>query len=463
MTGFFSLHGRGAIRLALCVAGGAVLLAALFWWMTRPDFQVLFTELEPADASAVVEALEKRKVPYQLADQGRSVLVDRDVLYPMRMKLLGDGLDLKGTVGLELFSQTEYGMTEFSQKINYLRALQGELARTVMGFDEVRRARVHLALTDSSALRRRGPGAKASVWVTLTEGRALQREQVSGIQRLVASAVPALSPSAVTVLDHRGVALSLRASDDDGVAAEDVRLQWKKDIETHLAQKAAGILDATLGPERATVAVDVALDPSAVRLTRESVLGTAADGGGSGVLVRKRERRLAGDNPVPGPDGASAGASPSSDSVEAEYLAGREVRQTVLGSGAIRRIGVGVVLRETLPDDGLARLRDVISLAVGLDTDRGDGIAFTQTGAVLAPPAGHDEPAAVPRDIPPPPAPLWLPVLLLPVVACVLVSLWRRRARHRLPPVSLSEHERAHLLTQVRRWLSVGDEGKTAS
>ena len=462
MTGFFSLHGRGVIRLALCVAGGAVLLAALFWWMTRPDFQVLFTELEPADASAVVEALEKRKVPYQLADQGRSVLVDRDVLYPMRMKLLGDGLDLKGTVGLELFSQTEYGMTEFSQKINYLRALQGELARTVMGFDEVRRARVHLALADSSALRRREPGAKASVWVTLAEGRALQREQVSGIQRLVASAVPALSPSAVTVLDHRGVALSLRASDDDGVAAEDVRLQWKKDIETHLAQKAAGILDGTLGPERATVAVDVALDPSAVRLTRESVLGTAADGGGSGVLVRKRERRLAGDNPVPGPDGASAGASRSSDSIEAEYLAGREVRQTVLGSGAIRRIGVGVVLREALPDDGLARLRDVISLAVGLDTDRGDGIAFTQVGAALALPAGHDEPAAVPHDIPPP-APLWLPVLLLPVVACVLVSLWRRRARHRLPPVSLSEHERARLLIQVRRWLSVGDEGKTAS
>ena len=461
MSGFFSLQGWGAIRLAFGGMVIAALCAALFWWMSRPDFQVLFADLEPGEASAVVEALEKRNVPYQLADEGRRVLVDRDALYPMRMKLLGDGLDLKGTVGLELFSQTEYGMTEFSQKINYQRALQGELARTVMGFDEVRRARVHLALADSSALRRRGPGAKASVWVTLAEGRALQREQVSGIQRLVASAIPALSPSAVTVLDHRGVALSLRAGDDDGVAAEDVRLQWKKDIETHLARKAAGILDATLGPERATVAVDVVLDPSVVRLTRESVLG--ADGSGSGVLVRKRERRSGGEKPAPGPEGASVGTPVTSDSVEAEYLAGREVRQTVLGSGAIRRIGVGVVLREALPDDGLARLRDVISLAVGLDAGRGDGIAFTLAGASTPPPlAGSDAPvAAPPRGDAPSLMRPWLPVALSPVLAGTLVLLWRR-IRRRQSPSSLSEHERERLLVQVRGWLSMDDEGKAA-
>src|SRR5262245_28297346 len=138
-------------RAGFAAAAAAVLVAAVAaaWWILRDDRQPLFTDLDPHDAAAIAAELERMKLPYGVADDGATVLVDKNAVHATRLKIMGKGVDLKGTVGFEIFNNTDFGMTEFAQKINYQRALQGELARTIGALAEVKSARVHLVLPES--------------------------------------------------------------------------------------------------------------------------------------------------------------------------------------------------------------------------------------------------------------------------------------------------------------------------
>jgi len=166
----------GALKTAAKVGLGAGLLAILVLfalslaWVTRDNYQVLFSDLDPQDGVAIVAELERMKIPYRLADNGGTVLVDQESVHKTRLKLMGKGINLKGTVGFELFNNSEFGMTEFAQKINYQRAMQGELARTIMSLDEVKHARVHLVVPDQGLLRRGTVKPKASVTLTVRPG-----------------------------------------------------------------------------------------------------------------------------------------------------------------------------------------------------------------------------------------------------------------------------------------------------
>lgn len=435
------------------VVAAVALPAGLYWWMGRPDYQVLFAGMDPKDVAAVVATLDKQKTPYTLADDGKTVLVDKESLYKTRMQLLGGGLDLKGTVGFELFNNAEFGVTEFAQKITYQRALQGELARTIMGFDEVQNARVHLVLPESGLLRKRGAKAKASVWVTLKGGKGLNLEQVSGIQRLVAASVPEMEIEAVTVLDQRGVALSARERGEDGLLAGDTNLQLKKQTEVYLASKVANILDTALGPNQAAVGVDVVLDYAAVKTTRESVLGGGAPA--TGVLVHKREQWHGSDESpkLAVPAAPSTPAVAANKMVDAEYQVGREVQQTVLGSGAVKHISVGIITNTSLSDSTVERLRGVVAMAIGLDSGRGDGIAFSTLDNIqnVPQPAANALPAASPRASEPVGSILiWSGTGLLVLLAGLAVWLVRRRQVEQ----ALSETEREQVLQQVKRWLA---------
>src|SRR5262245_1063357 len=163
----------------------------------RDDYQVLFADLDPQDGASIVAELDRMKIPYRVADNGSTVLVDRESVHKTRLKLMGKGVNLKGTVGFELFNNSDFGMTEFAQKINYQRAMQGELARTIMSLDEVKLARVHLVVPESGLLRRGTAKPKASVTLALRPGAKLRPEQILGIQRLVAAGVAELEPSSV--------------------------------------------------------------------------------------------------------------------------------------------------------------------------------------------------------------------------------------------------------------------------
>src|SRR5262249_15138494 len=189
----------------------------------------------PHDAAAIAAELERMKVPYAVSDDGTTILVDKANVHATRLKIMGKGVDLKGTVGFEIFNNTDFGMTEFAQKINYQRALQGELARTIGALAEVKSARVHLVLPESGLLRRSAAKPKASVTLAMRGAERLSPEQIQGIQRLVAASVAEMEPAAVTVLDQQGVALSRRSEPESESSGP--RLDAKREYEAYLARK----------------------------------------------------------------------------------------------------------------------------------------------------------------------------------------------------------------------------------
>lgn len=377
-------QGLGNLARGGLAAGIAAILAGMLfigYWLLATDYQVLFAELDPQDAGAIVSELERMKVPHRLQEEGRTVLVDKAEVYGTRLKLMSKGVNLRGTVGFELFSDADIGMTEFAQKINYQRAMQGELARTIMALDEVRAARVHLVIPESGLLRRGDAHGKASITITTRPGKQLQAAQVAGIRRLVAAAVPQIEPDAVTLLDSRGVALSPEPEslDGAGTGASPARLELKRQTESYFIQKAAAVLDRAIGPGRAIVTVDVALNHDMLKVTREQVLAAPAEGGGALLRSRQTSQKEGRPRSAPGapqPEAATGSAQQNESSVaEFEYQHGKRIEQMVAAPGAVRRISVAVVVPDALPVERMQRLTDVVGMAVGLNPGRGDGIA----------------------------------------------------------------------------------------
>lgn len=469
------LSRSARLGLIAGVSAIVVLLAVLSYWALSPAYQVLFSDLDPQDGSAIIAELERMKIPYQLEDGGRSILIEGDQVYKTRLKLMGKGINLKGTVGFEIFNESEFGMTDFAQKINYQRALQGEIARTIMGLDEVMSARVHLTVPESGLLKKGDAQAKASITVATKAGQTLNKEQVAGIQRMVAAAIPQIEPSAVTILDSRGVALTKApAKDGQGMVDAEGRLGLKQQTETYLTQKVVGILDQALGPGRAIVSVDVTLDHDQVKITREDVVpGDVKKGDPNGAVKSSKRQTRINRQARKGADGTSLQLSDSlqgfetqSDTTEeTEYSLGRRVEQIVGAPGSIKHLSVGVILPADIGDVKLDKLSRVIEMAVGLNPGRGDALAmYSVDRGQLSPVANATAPVnngALPDGIDSKPVTadpknqageaIW--VLLAVVVALAIAagawSVVRRRNVARL-----SDQERQRMLADIQLWLS---------
>jgi flagellar M-ring protein FliF len=204
-----------ARQLGLAALGLVVILAALtaayFLWLRTP-YKVLFTDLRTADAATIVAELDKKKTPYRLADEGRTILVPGKLADGTRLSVMSQDLPLKGTVGFELFNKSDMGLTEFAQQINYRRALQGELARTIMALDGVESARVHLSLAEASVFREDRRPAKASVTLIARTGHSFTPRTIRGVQSLIAAAVTDLALADVVILDGQGAIITADAA-----------------------------------------------------------------------------------------------------------------------------------------------------------------------------------------------------------------------------------------------------------
>jgi flagellar M-ring protein FliF len=210
---------KQAALVALAVVTIALIIFAVWYLLIRTPYAQAFVGLKSNDAATIVGELDRMKTPYRLADDGTTILVPADQVDMVRVGILGGELPLKGAVGFELFNKTDMGLSEFAQKINYQRALQGELARTIMALDEIDTARVHLSLPDARIFERDRQAAKASITVSTKPRGVVDATVVKGIQQLVASAVPDLLPADVAVLDARGRLLSETASIDARILA----------------------------------------------------------------------------------------------------------------------------------------------------------------------------------------------------------------------------------------------------
>jgi flagellar M-ring protein FliF len=389
-----SVGRRSRIGLSAGIVVIAVATAAIATWLMRTDYELLFGTLSQQDAAAMTAELDRMKVPYEVGADGASILVERSAVHQTRLKLMGKDIPLHGAVGFELFNNTDFGMTEFAQKINFQRAMQGEITRTIMSLAEVQSARVHLAFPEDALFKRDRSKAKASITLSLKNGKSLRPAQVTGIQRLVSAAVTGVSAEDVTIVDQQGVALTRSAPTDD-VPETSTRLELKKEIEQHLSRKAHDVLERAFGPGRALASVDVELDMNQVRVTTEDVTGPKVKPGdpSTGVIVREREtvKDDAGQGGARDGPGGAAGSSHR----EIDYQVGRRVEQLVSHPGSIQRLQVLAVIKTQLDSAQRDQLKVLIGAAVGASQERGDTVVVQSMDAL-----GRSSPLAARELVP---------------------------------------------------------------
>jgi flagellar M-ring protein FliF len=251
---------------ALVVVGG---LIAVVLWSQRPDYQLLYARLSEKDAASIIGQLQTQNIPHIVTAGGTAVQVPSDQVYKLRMDLAAKGLPSGDGVGFEIFDKGQFGLSDFVQRTNYLRAVQGELARTIMQLQGVRAARVMIVQPENRLLLTdQGVKSTASVFIDVG-GRRLDPDQVNAVRHLVANAVQGLSPDQVAVVDNRGHVLSEELKQDPTLGSASSQMRYRQQVEDYFAKKVETMLSAVIGPGNAVVRVSAEIDTEATTLTEE--------------------------------------------------------------------------------------------------------------------------------------------------------------------------------------------------
>jgi len=263
-----SLRGRN-LSILLILLLSIVGFGSLIFWNSQPDLQVLFSNLAPDDAGEMVNKLKEKKIPFRLSHSGTTLLVPKDQVYDLRLSFAAEGLPKGGGVGFEVFDRTNIGITDFVQKLNYQRALQGELSRTIRQIKEIEQARVHIVTPKESLFIGEQKKPTASVFIKTRSGMTPGPPQVEGIVHLVASAVEGLDPGNITVVDTSGKILSKRSDSTLVGQLTTTQLEYQKNSEEGLKKKVQGMLEGVLGPNKAIARVSMDIDFQQVDITEE--------------------------------------------------------------------------------------------------------------------------------------------------------------------------------------------------
>lgn len=395
---YTSLSARQRWAVALVTVLVAVGTVGFARWQRDRSFRPLYTALAPEDAASVVQKLRESNVEYHLADNGTSVLVDSSRIAELRLELASAGVPKSGRIGFELFDKTNFGMTEFTEHVNYQRALEGELERSVMSLSEVEQARVHLTFPKESVFTESREPAKASVMLRLRSGARLAPQNVASISHLVASAVEGLSPDGVSVLDMRGNLLSRPRPRNvaDGAQESEATLEYRQQIERDMAGKINATLTPLLGAEKFRVAVSVDCDLTSGEQNEEtfdpskSVMVTSQrteDQPGSS-SVAGGQPGVASNLPRPPDTAAMRNTGAVHRTEQITYQTSRTVRKTKIPQGIVKHVSAAVLLDQAVRWEGVgAKARRVlmppapetvktihglVSAAIGLSPDRGD-------------------------------------------------------------------------------------------
>lgn len=365
------------VALLTVLVGGLVVMV---WWVTRPSWAVLYSGLSPEDAAAVVEQLREQNVPYRLSAGGATIQVPYEKLYDLRLQLAGRGLPASSVVGFELFDRANFSASDLQNNINYQRALQGELERTIATMDEVVSARVHLALPEERLFTEQQQPASASVVLSLKDQQ-ISAAQVAAIAQLVASAVPNLDPKGVTVVDTSGRVLA-SGWDNAGGLQTLAQLQARRAFEEGMREHLQSMLDAVVGQHRSVVRVQAELDFQSQQVSRERVESPRADR-----LVKREElteESYTGQGgETGGPAGltstgartvANAGGSYQHRHETREYDYARNAEQITSPPGQVKRLTVAVALDDQLEPSAETKVRDLVATAAGINPERGDQV-----------------------------------------------------------------------------------------
>jgi flagellar M-ring protein FliF len=398
----------GAMPLSRKLLMGGMLVAvffgfvALYLYGQKTSFQPLYGSLSTDDAASITDALTSKGVEFQLTSGGTMILVPAEQVYDLRLSLASEGLPQGGGVGFEIFDETDFGTTEFVQKLNYQRALQGELARTIKEFNEVSDARVMIVMAEDSVFIEESKPASASVLLKLRSN--LSKSKVEAVVNLVSSAVEDLSNDNVTVVDTQGNVLSKKSSESAADAElADAKLEYKLTYENNLAAQIQSMLEQIVGSGNAIVRVAADMNFDQVDLSEEiydpeaQVIRSRQSTSENASTAEAADNGISSVNPVVA-DGAVDGVNnkrteeSQKENETVNYEISRTVRRTVNPVAEIERISVAAVLDgnytiETAADgsqtrtyeprtqEELDRFKDIVQSAMGYSSDREDQIS----------------------------------------------------------------------------------------
>ncbi len=400
------LKGLGASRLAAMVAVTAALIgffAFVILRVTTPQMTTLFTDLSVEDSSAIIKDLDRQAIPYELRNDGAIIMVPKDKVTRLRMKLAEGGLPKGGGVGYEIFDKSDaLGTTSFVQNINHLRALEGELGRTIRAIDRIQAARVHLVLPERPLFSRETPAPSASIVVRVRG--ALEPQQIRAIRHLVASAVSGLKPQRVSIVDEAGQLLADgEGSDNDNVVGDERRAAYEK----RMRNEVEAIVSSVVGAGRARVQLSADFDYNKITQTSDSfdpegrVLRSSQTREESSSTI-DNSGQVTVNNELPGnqrPDAAAAARDQSKKTEETNnYEISRTTKTEVTEAGRVNRISVAVLVDgsyskndkgemvyQERSKDQLDRIAALVRSAIGFDQKRGDHVEVVNLKFAEAP------------------------------------------------------------------------------
>src|SRR5580700_11344146 len=362
LAGNFSAGQLWTILIAAILVAFGVY--ALVNWERECDFRPLYTSLSPEDASVVVQKLKESATPFRLANNGTTVSVPDDKVAELRLEMAGAGVPKSGRIGFEIFDKTNFGITEFAEHVNYRRALEGELERSVMTVAEIEQARVHISLPQESVFLEARQPAKASVLIKIHSGANLPESAMPAITNLVASAVEGLAPEMVSVLDMRGNLLNRpKRGPGDQSGSSDSALEYRHRVEQDLTAKLNSTLEPLVGAGRFRAAVSAECDLTSGEQSDESfdpnrsVMVTSQ----TSEDISSPSHAAAASGGVPGtasnlPDASprppSSGGGLSRKTENISYQSSRTVKHTILPQGTIKKLSVSVLLDQDVRWEG---------------------------------------------------------------------------------------------------------------
>lgn len=377
-------------------------LAAISLWSSRADYGLLYGGLSDSEASKVITALDDAKVPYKTGNG--SVYVPADKIYTLRMQLAGRGIPSGDGVGFEIFDKPNFGISDFVQHANYVRAVEGELARTISQIDEVEAARVMIVLPENRLLLDKDSYPTASVFVHVKGNSQLDQQSISSIRFLVANSVEGLKPNHVAVIDNLGNVLAENTDNDSLTGLTDTQLAARRNLEQYLGKKAQDMLEKVLGPGQAIVRVSADINYDSLTQTQEKY-------DPDGQVVRSETKNdeqdtssttSSGSSPVGitaniSTNSSTAASNPVNNNSQdhktvstTEYEIGKTTSSTIQSAGGIKRLTASVTVAQQMQGEGADRkpvartpqqlqdLTKLVSSAVGIDTSRGDSISLEE-------------------------------------------------------------------------------------
>lgn len=414
------LRANPKIPLMVASAAAVAIVVALVLWAKSPDYRTLFSNLSDQDGGAIVSQLTQMNVPYRFADNGGAIEVPADKVHELRLRLAQAGLPKGGAVGFELLDQEKFGISQFSEQVNYQRALEGELSRTIETLGPVKSARVHLAMPKPSLFVREQKSPSASVTVNLEPGRALDEGQISAVVHLVSSSVAGLPPGNVTLVDQSGHLLT--QSNTNARDLNDAQLKYAADVESRVQRRIEAILGPIVGNSNVHAQVTAQIDFDNKEQTEEQY---RPNGDASQAVLRSRQVNESeqigspypggvpgalSNTPAPAPTApiatqpannntrttstqSSGGPRNTQRNETSNYEVDRTIRHTKRNVGDIQRLSVAVVVNYRTLADGktqalsaeqMKQIDDLTREAMGFSSQRGDTLnvvnsPFTQS------------------------------------------------------------------------------------